>query len=95
VAELVQSVVGGTVTFAAGASADKRNYRVTCERIAREVPEFKPQWTVARGIEQLAEAYRSHGLTMDALTGERHQRLKRINALTGTGRIDEDLRWRP
>ena len=95
VAELVRELVGGTVTFAAGASADKRNYRVSCERIAREIPEFKPQWTVARGIEQLAEAYRAHGLTMDALTGERHQRLKRINALTGAGTIDADLRWRP
>jgi nucleoside-diphosphate-sugar epimerase len=93
VAELVHKLVGGTVTFAAGASADKRNYRVSCDRIAREIPEFAPQWTVAKGIEQLAEAYERYGLTIENLTGERHQRLKRINALSAAGKIDKDLRW--
>jgi nucleoside-diphosphate-sugar epimerase len=93
VAELVRELVGGTVTFAEGAGADKRNYRVSCDRIAAEIPEFSPQWTVPKGIEQLAEAYRQHGLTLDALTGERHQRLKRISALTAAGLLDENLRW--
>jgi nucleoside-diphosphate-sugar epimerase len=93
VAELVRELVGGTVTFASGAGADKRNYRVSCDRIAREVPEFRPQWTVAKGIEQLAEAYRRYGLTKDNLFGERHQRLRRINALRDAGRIDDTLRW--
>ncbi len=93
VAELVGEVVGGTVTFAEGAGADARNYRVTCERIAREVPTFRPQWTLRKGIEQLAEAYQRYGLTLSDLMGERHQRLKRITALHETGRIDAGLRW--
>jgi nucleoside-diphosphate-sugar epimerase len=93
VAELVRSLVGGTVTYAAGAGADKRNYRVSCDLIAREIPEFRPQWTVAKGIEQLAEAYQRYGLTITDLTGERHQRLKHINALLADGKIDKDLRW--
>jgi nucleoside-diphosphate-sugar epimerase len=93
VAELVRDLVGGTVTFAAGAGADKRNYRVSCERIAREIPEFRPQWTVAKGIEQLAEAYQRYGLSIEALTGPRHQRLKHINALRESARLDDELRW--
>ena len=93
VAELVREVVGGTVTFAEGAGADARNYRVSCERIAREVPTFRPQWTLRKGIEQLAEAYERHGLQLSDLFGERHQRLKRINALQAAGRIDGTLRW--
>jgi len=94
VAEMVRELVGGTVTFAEGASADKRNYRVSCDLIAQAVPEFRPKWTVAKGIEQLAESYRKHALTLDALTGERHQRLRRIAALRSSGRIDSTLRWR-
>jgi nucleoside-diphosphate-sugar epimerase len=93
VAETVRDVVGGTVTFAEGAGADARNYRVTCDRIAREVPAFRPQWTLRKGIEQLAEAYQRYDLKLDDLMGERHQRLKRINALNEQGRIDNSLRW--
>jgi nucleoside-diphosphate-sugar epimerase len=93
VAELVGEVVGGKVTFAEGAGADARNYRVTCDRIIREVPAFRPQWTLRKGIEQLAEAYDRYDLQLDDLMGERHQRLKRIDALTAAGRIDSALRW--
>ncbi len=93
VAELVRELVGGTVTFGEGAGTDTRNYRVSCERIAREVPEFRPQWTLAKGIEQLAEEYGRHGLTIEALTGERHQRLRRVAALRADGRLDGALRW--
>ncbi len=93
VAELVREIVGGEVTYASGSGADARNYRVSCDRIAREVPTFHPQWTVRKGIEQLAEAYERYGLTLDDLMGERHQRLRRINALRAAGRIDTALRW--
>jgi nucleoside-diphosphate-sugar epimerase len=93
VAEMVREVVGGTVTYAEGAGADARNYRVTCDRIVREVPAFRPQWTLRKGIEQLAEAYDRFGLTLADLMGERHQRLKRIEALHASGRIDGALRW--
>ena len=93
VAELVHEQVGGTVTFAEGAGTDARNYRVTCDLIAAEVPEFRPQWTVAKGIAQLVENYQRYGLTIDALTGPQHQRLKRIRELMDAGRLDGDLRW--
>jgi nucleoside-diphosphate-sugar epimerase len=92
VAEIVRDRVGGTVTYASGAGTDTRNYRVTCDRIADEVPEFQPQWTVAKGVDELAERYESLGLTLDALMGEPHQRLKRIRALLDAGLIDADLR---
>jgi nucleoside-diphosphate-sugar epimerase len=93
VAELVRDLVGGTVTYAQGSGADLRNYRVSCDLIAHEVPEFRPQWTVAKGIEQLVEQYRRHRLSLDDLMGERHQRLARINALRGSGALDDALRW--
>jgi nucleoside-diphosphate-sugar epimerase len=94
VAELVaEAVPGSTVTFAAGAGTDARNYRVSCDLVAREVPAFKPQWTVRSGIEQLVAEYRRTGLRIEDLTGERHQRLKRIKALQLAGQLDQELRW--
>jgi nucleoside-diphosphate-sugar epimerase len=94
VAELVAEVVpGSTVRFAAGAGADTRNYRVSCERIATEVPDFRPAWTLRKGIEQLVEAYQRYHLTIGDLMGEPHQRLLRIRALRRAGRLDDQLRW--
>jgi nucleoside-diphosphate-sugar epimerase len=93
VAKMVHEVVGGEITFGGRGDADKRNYRVSCDLVAAEIPEFKPQWTLRMGIEQLAEAYQRHGLRLEDLTGERHQRLKRIKSLQATEQLDADLRW--
>ena len=94
VANLVAEVVPGSVpTFAEGAGPDLRNYRVTCDLIEREIPEFQPQWTVKTGVEQLVEQYQRHGLTIEQFKSETHQRIKRIRALMEAGKIDGDLRW--
>ncbi|MFC7545810.1 NAD-dependent epimerase/dehydratase family protein [Plantactinospora sp. GCM10030261] len=93
VATLVAEVVeGSVVTMAAGAGTDTRDYRVDCSRIAAEVPGFRPRWTVRDGIEELVEAYRRYGLTLDAFR-DRHGRLARIRALRETGSLDAELRW--
>jgi nucleoside-diphosphate-sugar epimerase len=94
VAEIVaEVVVGSKVSFASGAGTDLRNYRVSGELVAAEVPEFQPQWTVRKGVEQLLEAYQKHGLTLDDFRGAPFQRLRRIEALRSNGAIDADLRW--
>ena len=69
-AEIVEEVVpGARATFAEGGGPDKRSYRVDCSKIARVLPEFEPQWTVRRGVEQLYEAYARNGLTFEEFTG--------------------------
>jgi len=93
VVEAIQDVVGGTVSFAEGSGPDKRNYRVSCDLIAREVPGFRPQWTLRKGIEELVEAYQRFELKLTDLGGERHQRLRRVQALQAQGRLDGQLRW--
>lgn len=94
VAEQVAAAVpGSTVTFAPGSGADTRNYRVSCDRVAAELPEFRPAWRLAAGIEQLVDAYRRYDLQLADLMGERHQRLAKIRALQQAGRLDARLRW--
>ncbi len=95
VARMVEETVpDATVTLASGASPDKRNYRVSFEKIGRALPGFQPQWTVQRGIEELLEAYRGHGLTLEDFLSSRFQRIQRIRELLDAGRLDDDLRWR-
>jgi nucleoside-diphosphate-sugar epimerase len=94
VAGMVESVVPGSrVEYAPGAGADVRDYRVDFGKIRRVLPEFLPQWTVQKGIEELYEAYGRHRLTADAFLGGRYVRLSEIKRLQGAGRLDDELRW--
>jgi len=93
-AALVEATVPGSrVTFAAGAGPDKRNYRVDCSRIARELPSFEPRWTAKQGVEELYEAYKRHGLTRDEFLGPRYSRIDHIKGLRSEGQLRADLRW--
>ena len=94
-AEIVEQVVpGARASFAEGGGPDKRSYQVDCSKISRVLPEFKPQWTVRRGVEQLHDAYVRNGLTLDEFTGSRYLRINRVRELQRAGQLDDQLRWR-
>jgi nucleoside-diphosphate-sugar epimerase len=94
VAELVQAAVPGSrVTFAEGAGADVRDYRVDFSKLHERVPAAAPSWSVEAGIAEVAAAYARVGLTLEDLTGPRFTRLARINELRAEGRLDDSLRW--
>jgi nucleoside-diphosphate-sugar epimerase len=93
VAELVAQVVPNCeLSFAAGASADLRNYRVDFTKIETKLPGFKPAWTLRQGIEELYEAYKRIGLTAEDWAGARYYRLKTIKGLMARNELDEQLR---
>lgn len=94
IAEIVEDVVPNCrVEFAADAGPDKRCYRVNCDRIARTLHDFKPQWTARRGVEQLYEAFCRVGLTLEEFEGERFKRIAHIKKLIGEGLLSPQLRW--
>jgi nucleoside-diphosphate-sugar epimerase len=95
IAEVVADEVPGCrLEYAADAGPDRRSYRVSFAKIARLLPEFRPQWDVRRGARQLHEAYRSAGLTLEEFEGPRYQRIGHIRKLIFDGVIDQDLRHR-
>jgi nucleoside-diphosphate-sugar epimerase len=95
VASMVQEIVPGSrIKYAEGGGPDLRCYRVNCDKISHALPEFHPQWTVRRGIEQLYKTYQMQNLTLDEFTGTRYTRIKHIKRLQDEGRIDASLRWR-
>jgi nucleoside-diphosphate-sugar epimerase len=95
VAAIVEEVVPGSrITYAEDAGPDKRNYRVGFEKLARTLPEFRPTWTVRRGVEQLHDAYRQLGLTYEEFTGSRLMRIRHILDLLDGEQLDPSLRWR-
>src|SRR4051812_23438664 len=95
VADIVGEVVPDTqVTYSDTSSPDARNYRVNCDKIARVLPAFQPQWTVRKGVQQLYDAYQTHGLTMDDFLGTRYQRIRTVRSLLEAGELDASLRRR-
>jgi nucleoside-diphosphate-sugar epimerase len=94
IAEIVQETVPGSrVEFAAGASPDKRTYRVDCSKIGRLLPKFRPQWTARRGARELYRRYSEYGLLLEDFEGARYQRLAYLQSLMARGAIDGNLRW--
>jgi nucleoside-diphosphate-sugar epimerase len=93
IAAIVAEVVPkAKVEVAPDGGPDKRSYRVSFEKIARALPEFKPQWDARRGAEQIYAAFRSSNLTLDEFEGPRYQRIAHIRMLIADGLLDKQLR---
>lgn len=94
-ARMVEQVVpGSVVSLGAGAGPDKRDYRVSFEKIKQKLPEWQPKWTVPQGITELYEAYKKHGLTLEEFESARYLRIKRVRSLQQQGDLDDNLRWK-
>ncbi len=94
-ARIVQEMVPGTrIEFAPDAGPDRRCYRVDCNKIARVLPGFKPQWTTRRGVAELIESYQKAGLRQEDFEGERFKRIAQIQKLIRGGVLTSSLRWR-
>lgn len=94
IAEIVKEVVPGCeVSFAPSAGPDKRCYRVNCDKIARNIHGFKPQWTARRGIEQLFEAYKQSNITLEDFEGPKYKRISHIKELIADNKLSKDFRW--
>ncbi len=94
IADIVKATVPGCeIEYAEDAGPDLRCYRVDCEKIAKTLPEFQPQWTAKKGAEELYNTYKKVGLTLDEFEGERYKRIAHIKYLISDGLLDQNLRW--
>lgn len=78
--------------FAASAGPDTRCYRVDTAKIQRLLPEFRPEWTIVKGAQELYDAYRRVNLTPEAFEGPHFNRIAHIQQLLEKGRLRSDLR---
>ena len=93
IADLVRDAVPGSeVSLAADAGPDLRNYRVDFSKLTDTFPGLDLRWRVRDGVDELTEAYATHGLTYDDFMSARFVRLRRIRALLSVGLVDENLR---
>lgn len=70
---------------------DERSYRVNFSKIKNTLSEFKPQWSLKKGIIELLEAYRRYNLTIDDFNSSKYFRIRAIKSLIESGKMDENL----
>ena len=81
------------VTFAEGASADPRSYRVDFSKFESAFPHCRLEWTAESGADELARAYEDVGLTFEDFQGHRYIRLGQLRRLLDAHALDAELRW--
>lgn len=92
IAEFVSDATGAPVTFAETASPDARDYKVDFGKITEVLPEFRPQWSIRSGVDELLNHMSDRGLAVEDFEGPRYVRLAKIQQLTDLGLLRDDLR---
>jgi nucleoside-diphosphate-sugar epimerase len=87
-------VPGSEVEYAGSGDPDPRSYRVSFEKLERTFPDLRLTWTARAGAQELADAYRAAGLTLEEFESDRFTRLKRLRRLLESGELDSTLRRR-
>lgn len=94
IAECLATEFPGCEVSYGASDPDQRSYRVSFEKISRELPGFQCHWDLWRGAAQLHELYDRVQLTADMFRFRAFTRLAQLNHLIQTGQIDADFFWK-
>lgn len=94
IARIVSETVPGCKLIIGSNSSDKRDYRVSFDKIHRLLPNFQCRWTVESGAQQLLEVFQQIDMNLETFEYRGFTRLKQIKYLIETGQIDIDLFWK-
>jgi nucleoside-diphosphate-sugar epimerase len=94
IAEIVAEVVPGCrIEYAPNAGPDPRCYRVNCDKLGRTIPAYQPQWSARAAVQQVYQAIKQHGLSLDDFEGPRFARLPHMKKLIADGIVDEQFNY--
>lgn len=93
IAEIVADVFPGCDLSFGELGGDNRSYRVSFEKIHRELPGFSCEWDAERGARQLRGVFERIGLTEELFQATPFTRLKALEHLIATGQLDSALYW--
>ena len=87
------AVPGSDVEVRAEAGADQRTYRTSFEKFKQTFPDFRFNWSPETGAAQLAEDLRRMGLDRVKFESSDFTRLKWLQELLKSGRLNKELGW--
>jgi nucleoside-diphosphate-sugar epimerase len=79
VADIVHQLVPqASIVFTGEIGHDPRNYRVRFDRLAEVLPDFRLEYTLEAGLEELYQKLRDREFSEDDFNGDRFVRLRRL-----------------
>jgi hypothetical protein len=79
VADRVQRLLpDAKIVFTGETGADPRNYKVNFDKLGKHLPDFKLQYTLDSGMDELFRKYREHGWSAKDFEGEQFVRLRAL-----------------
>jgi nucleoside-diphosphate-sugar epimerase len=93
IAQIIASVFPGCEVTMGPPGGDNRSYRVSFDKIATQLPEFKTRWTAKMGADELRRLFERIEMSSDTYEFRAFTRLKQLKYLQRTGQINEDLFW--
>jgi nucleoside-diphosphate-sugar epimerase len=94
IAEIVGATFPGCEVTFGPSGGDNRSYRVTFDKIHRELPGFKCDWNARAGAEQLLEVYERIAMPAEIFQFRAFTRLKQLEYLIRTRQIDDEFYWK-
>ncbi|MCZ6593948.1 MAG: SDR family oxidoreductase [Bacteroidetes bacterium] len=93
-AQIVTDIVPGSkIEIKAETGADQRTYKADFTKFKTTFPEFEFKWTAEKGAKELYDTFTKIGLTHDDYVDKKFTRLKWLNYLLDSGKLDNSLRW--
>jgi len=93
-AQIVADEFPGCAVSVGTSGSDNRSYRVSFERIHRELPGFKCQYTARDGARQLHALFERIQMAPETYQFRAFTRLKQLTYLQSTKQIDGEFYWR-
>ena len=93
IAEIVAWTFPGCRLSFGTRDGDKRSYRVSFDKIRKQLPDFRCRHDAAAGAAQLRRIFERNGLGADRFEFRAFTRLKQVEYLLRTGQIDADCFW--
>ena len=94
IAEIVAEVFPGCKLTFGPPSPDNRSYRVSFEKIRKNLPGFKCEWDARRGAQQLYDLFKRVDMTAEVFNYRSFTRLKQLEYLIRTQQIDDHFFWK-
>jgi nucleoside-diphosphate-sugar epimerase len=93
IAAIVSEAFPGCTVSLGGSSADNRSYRVSFDKIHRNLPGYRCEWDAARGAAQLRRVFERIDMSADTFDYRAFTRLKQLRYLISTQQIDAEFFW--
>jgi nucleoside-diphosphate-sugar epimerase len=93
-AQIVASEAPGCELSVGPSGKDNRSYRVSFDRIHRELPGFACRYTARDGAQQLLALFRRIEMSPETYAFRAFTRLRQLKYLQATHQLDDEFRWR-